>query len=144
MQKLIVGVVAGSILAWAACDPAFQAEPPIREKTVGVVLTSGDTGAVTIPAAVDAGTPFTVVVETFGGGCTEMDGTDVFTDGLVADVTPYDVVDRSSVVCPAIVRTFEHSAALVFSTKGEATVRVHGRALSPDTSWVRQYSVNVR
>ncbi len=144
MPKLIAGAVAGSILAWAACDPAFQAEPPIREKTIGVVLTSGDTGTVTIPTAVGAGTPFTVVVETFGGGCTEMDGTEVLTDGMVADVTPYDVVDRGSVVCPAIVRTFEHSAALVFPTTGEATVRVHGRTLPPDTSVVREYIVTVR
>ena len=66
-------------------------------------------------------------VTTFGGACDHPDGADVATNGLLADVTPYDVLPPPETICIALLRASPRSIQLTFATPGTGVVRVHGR-----------------
>jgi hypothetical protein len=62
-----------------------------------------------------------------GGACDQVDGTDVRTTGLLADVTPYDLLPPPGTVCIAILRASPRSVQFTFAAPGTGVVRLHGR-----------------
>lgn len=81
---------------------------------------------VVVPQAAQAGEPFTVTVNTQGGGCLRMGPTRVRTRGMNAEIRPYDVHDGGR-VCPMDVIPFEHTATVRFDQPGTATLSFHAR-----------------
>ena len=80
---------------------------------------------VTVPATAVRGEPFDVTVVTIGGGCLSKGPTRTRTQGMTAEVRPYDV-HNGGPVCPADVQLYEHTATLRFDVPGTATVRILG------------------
>ena len=115
------------LLAAAACGGRAPTEPSSR-RVVGII-DNGDTGIapLVVPDIVHVGVPFLATVTTFGGACDQPDGSDVSTSGLVADVTPYDLLPPPETVCIAVLRTSPRSIELMFAAPGTGVVRLHGR-----------------
>lgn len=114
----------------AACDGVTGPRDVTR---LGIVEFHGDGPEVSLPASVTAGEEFTVTVQTFGGGCTSKGATQVDTVGSVLRILPLDVsTEGPEVVCPAVLRRFEHRADVAFEAAGERTVRIVGRRVAPD------------
>jgi hypothetical protein len=114
-------------LAVPACGGRSAAEPGSR-RVVGII-DNGGTGIapLIVPDTVYVGVPFLATVTTFGGACDHPDGSDVSTRGLLADVTPYDLLPPPETICIAILRASPRSIELTFATPGAGVVRVHGR-----------------
>jgi hypothetical protein len=107
----------------AACSTGTD---PLGGEQLGFIQAPPDgTAKVTVPATAERGQPFEVKVITVGGGCVSEGPTRTRTQGMTAEVRPYDV-HNGSVVCTADVRLFEHTATLRFDTPGTATVRIVG------------------
>jgi hypothetical protein len=79
------------------------------------------------PAEASSGQSFTVTVSTFGNSCVTASGADVTIDGLVASITPYDVV-VSGVTCLDYLKAYPRAVQLSFAQVGAATIRVKGRS----------------
>ena len=107
--ETLIGVLSdGSAVVWPQWD---SAEP------------------VFLPDSVAAGSRFTVVVYTMGGGCISFNSTRVDIDGNQATITPYDTFrtpGRSS-GCDAYLTAIEHEATIRFTRKGQATVLIRVR-----------------
>lgn len=105
-----------------------------------------DPVVVEVPGAATAGTPFTVAVTTYGGGCVSEDTTVVQVTGLHADVVPYQRVYRpgANEACTQELRITRREASVVFAAPGLATVRVIGRAAPDDGLVVVERQVAVR
>src|SRR5437660_12822436 len=116
------------LLAPAALSCRSSAEPVSRQ--VVAVLDNGGTGIapVVMPDTVNVGVPFLATVTTFGGACDHPDGSDVSTRGLLADVTPYDLLPPPETICIALLRASPRSIALTFTAPGTGVVRLHGRS----------------
>lgn len=99
---------------------------------------------VSAPDTVTADEPFDVTVRTYGGGCDQKGETRVErADGVVV-ITPIDVfTEGRDVVCPSILRRFEHTAQVSFEAPGTGEVRVRGRRVPPDEEIVRVRAVVV-
>ena len=79
------------------------------------------------PPAVSSGQSFTVRVSTFGNSCVTPAGADVVIDGLIATITPYDVV--AGEICLDYLKPYPRALQLSFGQAGAATIRVKGRSL---------------
>jgi hypothetical protein len=79
------------------------------------------------PAEASPGQSFAVTVSTFGNSCVTAAGADVKIDGLVATITPYDVV-VSGLTCLDYLKAYPHPVQLSFAQAGAATIRVKGRS----------------
>ena len=79
------------------------------------------------PAEASSGQFFTVTISTFGNSCVTAAGADVTIDGLVATITPYDVVAAGG-YCLDYLKANPRAVQLSFAQAGAATVRVKGRS----------------
>ena len=115
------------LLASAALTCRSPAEPGSR-RVVGII-DNGGTGIapLVVPDTVSVGVPFLATVTTFGGACDHPDGSDASTTGLLADVTPYDLLPPPETICIAVLRASRRSIELTFATPGTGVVRLHGR-----------------
>ncbi|HWE43815.1 MAG TPA: hypothetical protein VG432_15015 [Gemmatimonadaceae bacterium] len=123
------GIAALAVLALVAfgCQPITDSRP-VLEQRPGVLTLSGEP-SITVPAEGTAGAPVIVTVITWGGGCARQGPTAASVSGLIADVTPFDSVVvslPSNMACPADIRSYTHTATILFSAAGPAVVRVHG------------------
>ena len=116
------------VLGSAAVGCRSAAEPGSR-RVVGII-DNGGTGItpLVVPDTVYVQVPFLATVTTFGGACDHPDGSDVSTRGLLADVTPYDLLPSPETICIALLRASPRSIALTFAAPGTAVVRLHGRS----------------
>jgi hypothetical protein len=102
---------------------------PRPERVVGLI----DAGQ-SFPQVIDApteaslGQSFSVTVSTFGNSCVRAAGAEVTIDGLVATITPYDVVAVGSGVCLDYLKAYPRVVELSFGQAGAATIRVKGRS----------------
>ena len=76
------------------------------------------------PAAVSPGQSFTVTVSTFGNSCVTPAGAEVVIDGLIATITPYDVVAGET--CLDYLKSYPRALQLSFRQAGAAIIRVKG------------------
>lgn len=83
---------------------------------------------VTVPDTVTAGVPFTVEVDTYGGGCASEGETRVEVTELATRVSVFDqdFIPRDG-ACTDPLLTFTHQATVRFSRAGTATLQVRGR-----------------
>jgi hypothetical protein len=107
----------------------------------------GDVGAfgepaVTLPSAVAVGQPFRVEVHTVGNGCYSFHSTQIKTDGMLAEIRPFDRVETDA-ACDDVGNTMDHSVTLRFNQRGFATVRVIGRSGPDRIREVFEYTVRV-
>ena len=103
---------------------------PKEERKIGVIAFYSDPVVITVPDTVLLGDPFSVSVRTYGDGCVSEDGTEVESTSLSFQITPYDVLTLGrGVICPAIVRHFDHTATLTATQSGTAQITFHGRQL---------------
>lgn len=118
-------------LAAAACDGGLSG--PRDVSRLGILEFHGDSrNVVTAPDTATAGEPFDVTVLTYGGGCDQKGETRVESADGVVVITPVDVfVEGEDVVCPAILRRFEHAARVSFDEVGTGEIRVRGRRVPP-------------
>ena len=122
---------AAALLA-AACSPTAEDGTRYeREPAVISWITGSDPAPqsqVQVPATVQAGQPFTVVVTTWGGSCRRPDAPEVSTSGLRADVTLYELhpVDGA---CDRAVRLMDHAVELRLAQPGTATLYIRGIGL---------------
>lgn len=99
----------------------------------GILRFYGDGAEIAVPSSATAGRDFTVTVRTFGGGCTSKGWTRVDTLDAAFVLRPFDVTaEAPDLACPAILKSFEHTAELSFDAAGEGTVRILGRETGPD------------
>src|SRR5207245_5747511 len=116
------------LVAAAACGGRSPTGPSSR-RVVGII-DNGGTGMapLVVPDTVYVAVPFLATVTTFGGACDHPDGSDVSTRGLLADVTPYDLLPPPETICIALLRASPRSIALTFTAPGTGVVRLHGRS----------------
>lgn len=115
-------------------DPGWQRE-------VGMTGDAGTPPPITLPASAKRGVAFDATVTTFGSGsCTRADGAEVSVRGLVAEITPYDLVNHGG-ICTADLRAFPRTVSLRFDEAGEATVRVNGRSGSQPVRYETRITV---
>jgi hypothetical protein len=80
------------------------------------------------PSTILLGAPLEVRFATFGPDlCYQADRTEVHVEGLIAEITPYDVAVGEA--CFDSPTSLPRSITLVFDHRGEATIRVIGRKL---------------
>lgn len=119
----------------AACQGGITGPRDVTRQ--GIVEFHGDGPEVSLPASVTAGEAMTVTVRTFGGGCTSQGPTRVDTVDAVVRILPHDITTEGrNVVCPSILRSFEHRADLTFEEAGERTVRIVGRRVGREVDEV--------
>ena len=89
----------------------------------------GTAAPISAPATARTGEPVVVRVDTFGGGCTDFESTEVTTSATAADVQPLDrrVIPSGNGGCTLILEMITHEATLTFDTPGMKTVTIHGR-----------------
>jgi hypothetical protein len=136
-----IGVAA--LLAAAGCflDTGPGWHWAVQPGTVAVDHFNSD--VLSSPDTVVAGTPFTVVVNTFGSSsCTRPAGSNATLSGLTATVVPLDSVVVGDMVCTSDLRSFPHSVSLTFGAPGDATVAIAGRGDHGDTTLI--YAIAVR
>lgn len=101
-------------------------DPEAREERLGIIQVLPDHPAqVGVPDSAVAGEPFVVWVFTRGSGCLRAGPTRVETDGMTADVRPYDL-DLGDRDCGAGMESHAHVAILRMPEPGVATVRFTG------------------
>jgi hypothetical protein len=76
------------------------------------------------PTAVSPGQSFTITVSTFGNSCVTPAGADVVIDGLIATITPYDVIAGGN--CLDYLKPYPREVQLSFGQAGAAIIRVTG------------------
>lgn len=92
----------------------------------GVIDFGGDPVRIDAPSSARVGESFVVTVTTYGGGCIELERTDVELTDDGADITP---LDRRRVPgpCTLVLHLFPHEVTLTFATAGTKTIHIHGR-----------------
>jgi hypothetical protein len=78
------------------------------------------------PSTVRAGQSFSITVSTFGNSCVSAAGADVVVQGLVATITPYDVISGGT--CLDYLKAYPRTLELRFGQAGRATILVNGRS----------------
>jgi len=121
---------------WACSSPLAD-----QPRVVGLLDAGAGSVAPSLPDTAHAGVPFDITITTFGGGCYQPDGADIRTNGLVADITPYDRLPPPGTNCISILHDLPRSVSLVFSLPGLGQVRVHGRGATGDITLVGSITV---
>jgi hypothetical protein len=83
---------------------------------------------ISVPNTARLGTPVTVSIGTFVGGCITPGRTEISQQGKQVDIYPIDIFVSGG--CPDARQLYFHDASLVPSHRGLFTVRIHGTALS--------------
>ena len=129
-----------AICALGACSSLFGPD----EEVVWGRLSYHDFAAdPQVPDTVTVGTPFQVVVQTYGGGCIGFGHTTVEYTSQTVDVRVYDI-DNGSDVCTDELTIFDHTAEITVDSPGTWLIRVHGRDVPPDTAVVVERSIYAR
>jgi len=134
----------GFFVFWLLLAPGLWAcNSPLADQTRVVGLLDAGAGSVapSLPDTAHAGVPFDITITTFGGACDQPDRADVRTNGLVADVTPYDRLPPPGTNCISILHDLPRPVSLVFSLPGLGQVRVHGRGAAGDITLVGSITV---
>ena len=137
--RRIAWPLALAAIALAGCSSV--AGPEVTRE-MGVISFYQQPVLIEVPAAVEAGTPFQILVRTYGGGCITRNGTDVESNGFQADVIPYDL-NSGAEVCTDELRMFDHTATLAFSSTGTALIRIHGLEQPGNRQIVVERSVRI-
>ena len=125
-----------TFLAWlfapvlAASGCADRADARVE---LGVIELGSSTLMIEAPGTVLAGTPFSVRITTYGGGCTVRERTDVVAAADGISITPYN---RTSIPdddegCPLLLVSILHEVVVAMDTPGAAQIHVHGRRQDP-------------
>jgi hypothetical protein len=109
---------------------------------IGIIEYSGMRAEISVPDVVQAGTDFTVTLETFGGGCVGRSHTRVDAIGSNAIVTPVDEHSGAD-DCTADLVILDHSTSLRFEDRGAASVIIRGRVEPPGDVVERTFAVSV-
>jgi hypothetical protein len=115
----------GFSLLFVACN---QSPVASREGRVIGTIDAGGTldRVIEAPSTAAVGQSFSIAVSTFGNSCVSAAGADVAVEGLVATVTPYDVV--ASGTCMDYLKPYPRTLQIRFAQAGAATIRVNGRS----------------
>ena len=129
----------GAVLALVAlgCQSPFESEV-VRTLKPATIEFYGDSTEALAPAAVFAGEPFEVTVQSFGDGCVSFGETRVTMSRLRADIRPYDFEVTHAprnYACPDILTKLSHTVTLTFAERGRVLLWIHGRR-RPDGSAV--------
>jgi hypothetical protein len=124
MMNLRRALFAAALLL-PACTPPTSAREREYRLELGLLTFSGTGAEVQVPAAVQAGQPFTVRVVTWGSTCRRRAHETVTTAGLRSDVEVY-VREPVNGVCNRALGRLEHDVQVYFSQPGTATVAIHG------------------
>lgn len=128
---ILPAVTAGLALLLPGCSDLFTGPHDVAR--IGIVDHFGESeGVIEAPDTVAAGAAFTVLVRTYGGGCTSKGATEVedTVEGGVL-VTPVDVTrEGPDVLCPAVLKRLTHEATVTFEAAGERTITVRGRRVA--------------
>lgn len=117
------------VLVATGCDGIFDLSG--EEQQLGVIEFDRDRIHVEVPDTVVAGRDFTILVRTWGGGCTREGPTDVSVEGLRVVVVPYDI-ESGAEACTAILRAFDHEATVRLGRAGTASITVRGYSRPED------------
>jgi hypothetical protein len=115
------------LLVLGSCHNAT--DPEIQRMIGRIDRSNTEKAVIVLPAEVQAGVPFAVLIHTVGPStCTRADGESVTVEGDLARIIPYDVVPipGHSNVCPSDYAFHEHRLSLTLSGSGQRTVRVVG------------------
>lgn len=124
LYRLVVPVL---LTGTAACNGVKVMQSEVEPRPA-ILQFHSDPVRIDLPETVAVASAFTVSIQSYGGGCTSQGDTDVQVEGLLATIRPFDLEPSDpEVICPAILRVFEHVATIQFDQPGTATVRVLGR-----------------
>ncbi|MFL5543543.1 MAG: hypothetical protein ACJ792_02475 [Gemmatimonadaceae bacterium] len=99
---------------------------PGRARVIGNIDASGTSlQVIDAPATVAVNQAVAIRVSTFGNSCVSAAGAEVVVDGLIAAITPYDMV--SSGQCLDYMAMYPRDVQVRFAQPGTATIRVTGR-----------------
>ena len=125
-------IVSACALA-TGCGVLDQLNPTIDDE-LAVIIHYRDTTRIVVADTVARGTPFDVVLDTYGGGCTRSTvRTEVGVGGRIALIRPFNRT-RSwpGGGCDAVLLTLRHTAQLRVDTPGTFTIRVLGQHRGSD------------
>ena len=120
-------------LAAAATVACSGPQDESSRRVLGLIDNGAAGDPLALPDTVYAGASFVATVTTWGSPCNRADGAKVVLAGLLADVTPYDLLPPPGTTCITSIRAFPRPVTLTFLTPGAATVRLHGRDATTDT-----------
>jgi hypothetical protein len=124
MNSVLIPVAGVGLAGILACS-----DPNDTRRVIGLIDAGGEPAStVDLPNDAVRGQPLEVTVYTFGSSsCTTPDGAGLEVEGLVARITPYDLVPaNTSVACTADMARFAHPVTLRFYREGVATLRIVG------------------
>ena len=94
-------------------------------RVVGTIDAGGTLNRVIEAAStIPVGQSFSITVSTFGNSCVSAAGADVVIDGLIATITPYDVIAGGN--CLDYLKPYPREVQLSFVQAGAAIIRVTG------------------
>jgi hypothetical protein len=124
MFKLWSAVLAVSLVLPGCQDPTGDFQTVVGTIDAGPPLADVIQG----PATGSVGEPLVFTVSTFGNSCISSQGAKVVVGGLQATVTPYDREYRGPRECLDYLKAYPRTVTVVFTSPGNATVRVQGRS----------------
>ena len=133
-------------VAVMGCSATAPARPR-SERQPAYIRFFAEPSFIDTPDAVNAATPFTVTVRTFGGGCIDQGDTQSSIVGSTVEVRPFDIFATnlpSNYACPDILRYYAHSVSIRLDQRGSATIRVIGRVAPGDTITTFERAIVVR
>ncbi len=108
----------------AACRGGTEPRDEVVTRIQVGVLASPASAALRVPDSVDAGVAFPATVVTQGNGCLTAAGAEARVAGLVATLTPYDMLYDGT--CPDILLAAPRTVLVRFDQPGIGTVRAVG------------------
>jgi hypothetical protein len=94
-------------------------------RVVGTIDAGGTLNRVIeAPSTTPVGQSFSITVSTFGNSCVSAAGASVVIDGLIATITPYDVIAGGN--CLDYLKPYPRQVQLSFVHAGAAIIRVTG------------------
>jgi hypothetical protein len=115
------------VLLFAGCHSS-PLESSVR--VVGIIDAGGETlsRVIEAPSTASANQVFSITVSTYGNSCVAGAGAEVSVVGLLATITPYDVVNSGSGTCLDYLKAYPRTVQLRFAQAGTATIRVTGQS----------------
>ena len=115
----------GFVISVLACHTFFGSAK--ENRVIGNIDVSGRSGEVIrAPSTVPIDEPFDVIVTTRGSSCIRADGADVEVKGLIALITPLDILNYAH-GCLEYDAPYPRSVKLRFNAVGAGVIRVRGR-----------------